>query len=347
MTRTIDFRFVVVRGNADLCEIYPIEGSEPIIQMRDDADLKMSFSGSFVPDDRVDWLTDRIRPELILDGVSYPLGIFLPATVRDRETESTKSVSVEAYDQCWLVRDYSTDTPVALASGTNYITAVQTLLVQAGISQNIATANAATLAELRADWDIGTGYLKIVNELLDEINYKPLWFNEQGLAILEPKKTPTAANIQHLLDNSQVKSLMLPAVSRETDIYSAPNVYVCVCANPDKTANMVATSQNDNVNSPLSVARRGRSIVKTVKLNNIASQQELQRYADMLIQETMYAGETIEITTGIFPGYGVADIIGLNLDGELSICVEHAWEMRLRVGGEMRHTMEKVVYAIE
>ena len=138
--------------------------------------------------------------------------------------------------------------------------------------------------------------------------------------------------------------MLLPTVARETDIYSAPNVFICVCANPDKSGNMSARATNNNVSSPLSVPRRGRSIVKVVRLNNIASQEELQAYADNLMRESMYAGETIEITTGLFPGYGVGDIVGLNLDGELSICVEHAWEMQLQVGGEMKHTLERVVF---
>ena len=344
-TREIDFRYAVVRNGADLCELYPVEGGEPRIRMKDSAEIKTSLSGTFLPDERVNWLTDRIRPELILDGTVYPLGIFLPATVQERTDESQRSVLVEAYDQCWLAKDYARALQSSVAKNENYVAVIKNHLHLAGIDQTLATANAATLPEAR-HWEIGTPFLTIVNELLAEINYKPLWFNAQGLAVLEPKQTPTAANISHLISSEDVRSLLLPAVSRETDVYSAPNVFICVCANPDKSDNMVATATNNNVNSPLSVQKRGRSIAKVVKLNNIASQLELQAYADNLVRESMYAGETIEITTGLFPGFGVADIVGLNLDGELSICVEHAWEMQLRVGGDMKHTLEKVVVQI-
>ena len=346
ITREIDFRYQIVRGDADYCEIYPIAGGEPRIRMKDSAEIKTSFSGSFLPDERVNWLTDRIRPELILDGVTYPLGLFLPATVQERTDESQRSVQVEAYDLCWLAKDYARAVQASIAKNENYVAVIKNLLHLAGIDQTLATANAATLPEAR-HWEIGTPWLSIVNELLAEINYKPLWFNAQGLAVLEPKQAPTAANIRHEISSEDVRSLLLPAVARETDIYSAPNVFICVCANPDKSGNMAATATNSNVNSPLSVPRRGRSIAKVVKLNNIASQAELQAYADNLVRESMYAGETIEITTGLFPGYGVADIVGLNLDGELSICIEHAWEMQLRVGGSMKHTLEKVVVNYE
>lgn len=346
MTRTIDFRYTIIRGDADLCEIYPIEGSEPIIRMKDTAEIKTSLSGTFLPDERVNWLTDRIRPEMILDGVVHPLGIFLPATVQNRENESQRSVQVEAYDQCWLAKDFCWPNTITRTASENYITVAESLLTRTGIKNILSTPRAGTLGMIRS-WDIGTPYLEIVNELLSEINYKPLWFNSQGLAVLEPRQAPTAENIRHEISSEDVRSLMLPAFSRETDIYQAPNVFICICANPDKSDNMVAKATNNNVNSPLSVARRGRSIPKVVKLNNIASQEELQAYADNLMRESMYTGETIEITTGLFPGYGVADIVGLKLDGELSICVERAWEMQLRVGGEMRHTLEKVVFQYE
>lgn len=344
ISRTVDFRYVVMRGDADFCEIYPIEGSEPVIRMDDSAEIKMSISGSFAPDDRVSWLSDRIRAEMILDGRTYPLGRFLPATVEITETESQRSVNIEAYDQCWLVRDFSTESPVSIGAGVNYITAIQSLLVQAGISIISATPTQSTLAEARAGWDIGTGFLEIVNELLSEINYKPLWFNAQGVAILEPKITPSAENIRHTLDEQNVKSLLLPGIRRETDIYSKPNVFICICSNPDKSGNMLATAENNNVYSPLSIAKRGRRIVKTVKVDNIASQDELQRYADLLVSESMYSGEIIEVTTGIFPEYGVGDIVALNMAGVFSVCIEHSWEMSLRVGGEMRHKLERVVY---
>lgn len=343
MTRTIDFRYVILRGDADFCELHPIEGNEPTIRMDDSAEIKMSLTGAFVPDDRINWLTDRIRPEMILDGVTHPLGIFLPATVRRSDNENARTVSIEAYDLCWLLRDTKAEQPVVFGSGTKYVTAVQQLLTQCGIILSSITANAAALTEIRV-WEIGTSYLEIANELLGEINYKPLWFNSDGMAILEPKAAPTVDNIRHSLDGSDVRSLLLPQITRETDIYSAPNVFVVSVGNPDKGTNMTAKAENTQPDSPLSIAKRGRRIVQFVRLNNIASQQELQAYADNLMRESLYIGETIEVVTGIFPGYGVADVVALSMDEVFSICIEHSWQMTLAVGGEMKHTLERVIY---
>lgn len=343
MIRSLDFRYAVIRNGAELCEIYPFEGSEPTIRMDSSAEIKMSMSATFLPDSRVDWLTDKIRVQMIVDGAAVPLGLFLVATVRNSETEQAKFVTIEAYDQCWRVRDYCIGTSVVIASGTEYILAVQQLLTAAGIGVAIVTPNSAAVTEARV-WDIGTPFLTIVNELLAEINYKPLWFNAEGYPVLEPKSVPAVENIQHTLDENDIKSLLLPQIVRETDIYSAPNVFIVCVDNPDKSSTLTATAVNDQVNSPLCVQRRGRQIVKFVHLDNIASQQELQKYADQLVRESMYIGETVEIVTGILPGFGVNDIVALNMSDVFSICLERSWEMNLKVGGEMRHTLERVIY---
>lgn len=344
MMRTLSFRYVIVRDDADYTEIYPMEGSAPTIQMNDGGVIKTSLSGSFAdPGEAVNWLSDRIRPEMIIDGVTYHLGIFLPASVRVQVTDTQRWVSIEAYDQCWILRDTKTEGLQYFAAGTSYLTAIQSLLTAAGIALVNAAPSSAVLAEAREDWDIGTSYLDIINQLLSEINYNPIWFNQDGLAILEPASTPTAANIEHTLNDTDVKSLLLPNCSRETDVYEAPNVFIAVCSNADKNAAMVATAENTNPQSPLCIARRGRRIASVVKVDNIANQSELQEYANNLRNQSMISGETIQVSTCLLPGYGVADVVALRYGDLFTTCIEHSWRMQLQVGGTMQHTLEKVV----
>lgn len=347
MTRTLDFRYVVVRNGADFDELQPIKNATPLLYMNETAEIKTSLSGSFAVNGAVDWLTDQLRPELVIDGIRHPLGIFLPATVTPIEDESSASVQVEAFDRCWLVRDNYTETIRHFAAGSNYIDTVQQLLTECGIAAMIVTPSAATLSEDREDWDIGTSLLQIVNDLLREINYNELWFNAQGSAIVEPSSVPTAANIDHTLDGDTVLSMLLPQIRRETDIYQTPNVFTCVVSNPDKSGPMVATSVNDNPQSPLSISRRGRRIVKIEHVDNIASQSELAAYAERLRNESLITGETITVRTGLLPGFGVRDVIALHYKDLSAICLERSWSMELKVGGSMTHKLEKVVIALE
>lgn len=358
--RTINFNYVITRGGADYGKLWPAMDSAPSIKMSEAGAIKTSLSGDFLPtvfgfDDlpnptaEINWMTDEIRPEIVIDGTVYPLGIFLPATVQESRGQGgtqLRSLHVEAYDRCWLVKDHYTESTTYFASGVNYIAAIESLLTTAGIALISAMPTAATLAEAREDWNIGTSYLEIVNQLLSEINYNPLWFDGEGTAILEPASVPEASSIQHTIDLADPDVLVRPGVQRRTDIYSSPNVFICVCSNADKSGPMVARSENTNPQSELAIQRRGRRIAKVVQVDNIADQTELQAYADRLRNESMITSETIQLTTGLLPGYGVDDVVGL-IDGEnMSICIGRAWSMELRAGGNMKHALEKVVIAL-
>lgn len=312
MIRQLEFRYWVVRNGADFKQLNPL--TSPVIRCDDSADIKTSLSGTFLADPEINLLSDQIRVEMIVDGVVNPLGFFLPATVTTNRDATVESVDIEAYDRNWIVRDNYTDSLKYWAAGTNYLAAVEELLTEAGIALVLAVPTDATFPEAREDWDIGTSYLEIINQLLDEINYNPLWFNQNGVAILEPASVPDASSIEHTFDNSNVKSLMIPQITRVNDLYNAPNVFICVCSNADKSAGMVATSSNTNPQSPLSTVARGRSIATVIRVDNCADQAELQAYADRMRNESMITGETIQIQTALLPGFGVSDVSAVVYD---------------------------------
>ena len=358
--REISVDYVIVRNGADYGKIQPAENSAPQLRMDRDGEIKTSLSGTFLPtvfdfsnnplpDAEVNWLSDQIRPELIIDGVAFPLGMYLPASVTeniDRAGTGLVSLSVQAYDRCWQVQTYI-PTQIYFASGADYIASIVSLLTSAGISLISSAVNSSTFTEAREDWNLGTDTLTVVNQLLGEINYDSLWFDKNGLAVLQPTATPNASSIKHTLDANDPDVMVLPGIQAKKDIYTAPNVFKVICDNPDKSAAMTATSINSNPQSPLSVQRRGRQIMSVSYVDNIASQNELQAYADRLRNESMFTGETITVKTGLLPGFGVGDVTALIYGDRFDICVEKAWSMELRPGGIMTHTLEKVVVNLE
>ena len=345
--RTIDFRFRVTRNGADFCRIYPTESGWPVIRMNNTAEIRTSMSGTFLPPaEEINWLADEIRPEMIIDGVRHPLGVFLAATVTPRETETGSELSIEAYDRSWLARDSRLEERQYFAAGTNYIEAASSLLASAGIASISAKATALTLPEAREDWEIGTSRLSIVNELLQEIGYRNVWMDADGVARLEPYETVSTANIRHSISDRDVKSLLMPGMQRTSDIYNAPNVFIAVCSNPDKAGGMTATAENMSGQSPLSITRRGRRIVQVTRVSNIASQQELQALADRQLTDSLIAGETIQVTTGLLPGFDSGEVTSLQYGDLFAICREKAWMMQLQVGGNMVHTLERQVLQI-
>lgn len=347
MTRTLDFRYRIMRDGADYGEIYPPTGAVPRISMRSSNAVKMNFTGSFLPPHKdVDWMHDEIRPELILDGVAHSLGIYRPISVQETDNGQTASINISANDRCWTVRDTRHDSRVFFAAGTNYVAAAVSVLTGSGIAVINAVPTSAVLAEDR-EWPTGSSCLDIVNELLTEINYGQLWFDGSGAAMIRPVMLPAAINIGHVLDDTKIESLLLPGIQSETDVLTAPNVFVCVCSNADKIAAMTAVAENTNPQSPLSIARRGKRITKVIQINNISSQEALQTFANRQVSDSMMAGEVITVKSCLLPGFGVGDVTAIRYGELMAICRESAWTMDLKVGGQMTHTLERTVMTLD
>lgn len=341
MIRSASYRLDVIRDGGRLCSL-PC-AAPPSITASADAEIKTSLSVTVADTDAVDWLRDRLRPILILDGIEYPLGLFLPSTITRTISERGRQLQVEAYDLSYLLTLRKTESILHLNANTPYLTAIESLISDAGIGVVQATPCADRLQTAREDWDMGTPYLEIINQLLGEINYRPAWVDASGILILEPDAPPTAERIDHTYDATTDSSVTLLEASSVSDYHEIPNVFVCVCSNPDYDAPLVATAVNDIAGSRLSVQARGIRIPQVTKVDNIASQAALQAYAERLRDESVLSTETVTISTALMPGHGIYDTIALRHPLASGIYQEIGWELSLEPGAAMTHTLRKAV----
>lgn len=344
MIRHISARVDILRDGVR-CGSLPFPQSSPPSVMADsDSAIKTSLAGVFLHTGEIDYLNDELQPVLIIDGVESPIGVFVPGTV----TTSSKGYGtdldrVEAYDRGVKLQQAKTETLLHWSAGTKYLDAVKQLLVSAGIGMVMETPSALTLATDREDWAIGTPYLTIINALLAEINYNDIWFDARGTAVLQPRQEPSAERIAHTYTDGTPLSVLMPDSESELDIYDAPNVFICTVSNPDLEEPMTATAVNDNPISALSTVRRRRRIPTIVQLDNIASQEELQRYAEHLAFESMLASKTVTVTTLAEPGHGVGDVVAISRPELSGIYQETGWYLTLSGGQTMSHTLRQVV----
>ena len=348
MTRDVRFRVDVLRNGAPITQLQWDTGSAPQIIASRDATIHTSIKGTFLVNDTVDYLSDELQPVMTIDGQETPLGIYQAATPSIKGAAGQKRVEVEAYDRGWRVYSNRTETILHLAAGSSYLTEIRKLLTACGIALVIATPSDAALQTDREDWDIGTSYLTIINALLEEINYNSLWFDASGVARLEPYQEPSAQNIDWAYGTTE---LFLPERhpgpdwSDEEDLFDAPNVFICVCSNPDLEQPMVATAVNDNPQSRKSTFRRNMRIASLVKVDNIASQEELQAYADRMRNESLLSARAITFYTINDPGHGIGDVLALTHDDIGGIYLETGWQMQLSAGSLMTHSAKRTVIA--
>lgn len=307
--------------------------------------IPSSLGAVFRVDPEVDLLRDELKVFQIIDGIEHPLGVFVCTTANEHIDEvGAKTVTIEAYDRCCLASQTTTEERVFFAAGTNYIDAVEQLLHRVGIVLIRATATAETLQTAREDWEPGTAYITIINTLLKEINYLPLHCDLQGYAVLKPAPIEGAGPVKQVYDELDSEAVVMRPMDRLEDVFDAPNVFVVICENPELPAPLTAKAENNSPVSRLSIQARGRRIASVQRVDNIASQAELNRYAQRLCYESMTRAETIQVSTGRIPANELYDAIGLNLNGVQGIFTEKGWTVRLKEGEQMTHTLERRVF---
>lgn len=342
MYRTSSYRVEVTRSGAAYKTLRCVE--PPRVDMVADGEITRSMSGVFLYDPDVRLLTDELRVLMILDGVEYPLGIFRAASVQDQYTDTgTHQIRVEAYDRAYVLSRQKTENILHLSAGTPYLTAIDQLMADAGIVLQFTTPCDSVLATAREDWDVGTSHLTIINQLLSEINYMPVWFDANGYAVLKPEATASVSESMHTYGGRGAGfQLVRRAASEQVDSFGVPNVFIVICDNPDYDTPMKAVAVNDNPLSSLSVLNMGQRIAEVYKVDNIADQAALQAYADNLCRASIFRGKTVDITTAATPGHGCGDIVTLNHPDVGGVYRETAWSITLGAGGGMTHTLERV-----
>lgn len=300
--------------------------------------------------DAINYLSDRIKPFVRLKVSStwleWPQGVFLLSSPT-REVQEDGSIlrDIEAYDQLIVLRDDRIIDRYTVAAGVNYISGangLRALLEGAGIVAHNLTAT-AKVTPAAMDWAPGTSKLRIANDLLAALNYRSLFFDENGVAIATPYVAPSNAPVEYsYVDDSD--SVLYREMTEELDLYEVANRWVLVVSEPDRPA-LSSTYTNASASSPTSTVTRGRTITDFREGVNAADQATLDALVSRLAFEASQVYHAVTLETGIMPHHSDSDVIKL-VSADLQISAlfsEPSWEMPLRIGAKMRHRLRKVV----
>lgn len=311
------------------------------------AELKRTANFTILDRTNINFLRDRIRPWACLampDGgrVEWPLGVFLLSTPDRDLDEVLVSREIEAYDQLLVLRDDKVATRYSVAAGVAYTTAIATLIgTVTGMMANIVPS-ALTLPVVR-EWEPGTPKLRILNDLLDAINYGSAYFNELGTLQCRPYQSPADRAIEYTYDDDTA-SVRTGRAKQRLDLFSIPNRWVLLVSEADRPA-LTSTYTNTRSDSPTSTVSRGRTIVDFRTEEDAADQTTLDAKAARYAFEASQVYEAVEFSTAIMPFHSNADVLGiriprLGLDGKYG---EQSWSFPLAVGGRMQHKARRVV----
>lgn len=298
--------------------------------------------------DEVDWYKDRIKPWVKLrmpDGgwVSWPQGIFL-LTSPTRKVSNSGAVwrDVSGLDQTVVLRDFSSADRYTVLAGTNYATAVRSLLAGAGISRMNVEPTTLTLPTDR-EWDPGTSRLEIVNDLLQAMAYEPITFDSEGVAVARAYVLPELRPSTYTYADDTASVTMTEA-EQSFDLENVPNQWTLVVSEPDRPP-LRSQWVNDNPASPTSVPSRGRIIAVFDDSVDAADQDTLDLITQRRAYDDTQGHLEVEFSTGLMPFHDDEDVLRLDLSrlGATMNYVESMWSMNLAAGAAMEHRAVRVI----
>lgn len=342
--RTIKYEYMVAdRKDVPIGHIAVADGK---ISYDSKAEVMRTFSGTVEKSDLMNiGCTDyRIIPYMCLtvgtDVVKWPLGKFIINTSL-RGTSFRNIININGYDLAKIAVDDKTTSRFYVPAGGVYTSYIAQILGECYDLLDIPTSVITKSCD--QEWGIGTSKIKIANTLLGAINYTPIHFDESGIGISRKYEFPQLRNIDRIYMTNK-KSIILDGVSVESDAFNIPNKFVRYTENAD-SAYMIATYVNNDENDPYSVINRGRIIVDSAAVDDIASHEDLQNYVKMVAVNSMQSSRTLTFKTLNMPGHGYQNCLFINCE-QYDIkghFIETAWEMDLRPGGEMTHKCERVM----
>ena len=321
------------------------------------ADIHRKASLTVKDDGSIDFTSDRIKvfgrlhiPAGIVRGTEpatggyaeFPLGVFLLSSPkRTVDVSGTAWRTVDAYDQMKILRDDRVDGLYHIPAGTNFITAVSTILTSAGITLQNLTPTTKTLPSYR-EWEGGTPKATIINDLLKAINYWGLHFDEDGYAVAKPYVAPADAASEYTYADDGQSVIVLGAVEQDLDMWDVPNKWVLYTSDPTGSLRSVYT--NTNANSPTSTTNRGYAVVRYTQVD-APDQATLDALAQRQATEDTTIYEHVRWESWAMLQHSHMDTYTLNSarDSVSGKYRETNWDLELRAGGRMSHTARKAV----
>jgi len=299
--------------------------------------------------DDIDWLNERIKPVFQLtmpngDVLEWSLGIFLASSPSVQDSNNNTIIrNIQGYDKAQILKEDKFVDRYYIATGTNYIEAITSIINSVGIGKvNIEPTNLTLNTAI--EFEIGYSKLTAINEMLVAVNYYSLYFDEQGYAISKPYIEPSNRAVEYEY-RTDTMSIIHQGGIKTLDLFNLPNVFVRVYSNPDSTTALKSVYINANASSPLSTVNRERNIVDYKTVDNIADQTTLDAYTRRQATDASQIFGEVEFATALMPMHDINNCIYLEHTGIdiRDIFIENFWSMELRTGAEMQHKARKVV----
>lgn len=287
-----EIRFQVLDQNlSDIGWVYPLKATG--VTAATSGSIKRQLSGVVFnePDLReLNPFRDRIKPYMVLeDGTYWPLGVFVFTNAAKHLGSFVSTLAVTLMDQEFILSQ-----GIVAASGVNpggsLLTAISTLLDQAGVQYRNIPATSTATAETAIAWPVGTARLKMITDICKLAGWLPPYFdNDGGFVIKAPPSALSNPDHEYTTDRAQHAT-----VTENQNLLSAPNVFIVLCNGAAKS-DISAVAYVDPA-LPFSVENRGYAVPSVTRAQGISSTQQAQTMADALAAGGAHGYKNVDFT---------------------------------------------------
>lgn len=352
-TRSVSFRYELLnKDNVFKTELFNVRSASIDYGVFNDIRRTAQFSIQEFAAIQIDYLSDRIRPSMVLDmpemngkakgKIEFPLGVFILSSPERIDDENGVTRDIEAYDLSLILVEDKVDDMYTVRAGTNYKTAIIDVLKSAGIT-DYAIADTDKTVPRDLQFEVGTSKNTIVNSLATNINFTPVIVDVNGTFTSSPYVLPQDRAVDYTYEDNDI-SVIMRGVTDELDTFNVPNRWVIVRTNSEEEP-LRSVYTNTNPDSPTSTINRGRVIVDYRELEDIADQAALDAYTKRIADNASQIYGKSKFSTALMPMHDYHDIIQLKYSklGINEKFTETAWNMQLVAGGTMSHEIRRVV----
>lgn len=330
--RQATFRFMLSNAvtGEELGEIHPIRNDATLTHdTQRTIKRQLQLSMGVADTAAINAVTDRITPFMVFpNGASYPLGRY------QFTNQSNILYSGQQRLGTYILSDEMFTVDQQILKGVNGVGKnVAFLIAQVLEGLNVTYDIEATSFNSAEAWSIGANRGQILEALAVSGDYFSPWFGNDTKMHFIRTFNPAAEICDFDFDAGN--KVMRENIIENSDLLTAPNLFVVLSNNPQDTQVEVAATAEIPSNAPNSIINRGFAITKTETLQISTNQQAAAIAQGLAQRQTIF--EKVELTTAPDPRHDSYDVIrwqGANW-------LELSWSLALVEGGRMNHLLRK------
>lgn len=316
----------------------PYDSSRPVT-VRWDATgrLQRTLSGLVLPAGTygdLDIGSMQVRPVMTLqNGTEWPLGVFRWADDQAEQFTWGDNRAQSLVDRSTIL-DQQMTRAVGMQPSWNPVTMAIALAQEVLPPEQIAWTGSAFALSAPMAWPIGAQRLQVMTELLAQAGFLPPYFDRYGVCQLRPAPDPFA------FPDAVTWPLGYPVVpgtrARTNTLLNTPNEWVV--HDTSGQGGGIIGRYRVPASAPHSIERRGYPVPQVDGISGLSSQAAADAQAYARAVSDGRAFEYQDFTSPNDPRHDAWSVVEFR--GERWL--ETRWQMTLRSGGRMPHTLRRV-----